>query len=360
MKAHLLSMLQCPECASPLRLSTVSEEAGEVREGSLDCMACSFTAPIVDYIPRFVDRSNYSHSWGELWQATGEILRDSYTGIPFHTNVIHGHYDESGEAREGASPFGFEWPRDLAGQTVLEIGPGTGNCTEVLAATGATLVSVDMSHAVDTLPAALITRPNVNVIQGDITSGFLRQGAFDRIWFFQVLQHTPEPRSTLKAVRPFLRDGGELAVTSYGGHFDPWYYKHTRKIDDARAWRLIATLTPSLVRIKYALMRFGDALGSRTVRDKLAAILGFVDPRNIYYRTLQGQMNDYIMGRIWTERRDRKLLMMYVIINTFDAITPEYTNNCPDLATMESWLAEAGFRRCETWGKGGVRAKAWT
>jgi len=47
----------------------------------------------------------------------------------------------------------------------------------------------------------------------------------------------------------------------------------------------------------------------------------------------------------------------YVIVNTFDRITPEYTNSA-DHETIERWTREAGFTSVETWGRGGVRARA--
>jgi hypothetical protein len=51
--------------------------------------------------------------------------------------------------------------------------------------------------------------------------------------------------------------------------------------------------------------------------------------------------------------------MKYVVVNTFDRITPEYTNSASH-ETVERWLfEEAGYSRVETWGRGGVRARAF-
>jgi hypothetical protein len=47
----------------------------------------------------------------------------------------------------------------------------------------------------------------------------------------------------------------------------------------------------------------------------------------------------------------------YVVINTFDRITPEYTNSA-EHETIERWTRDAGFATVETWGCGGVRARA--
>ena len=54
---------------------------------------------------------------------------------------------------------------------------------------------------------------------------------------------------------------------------------------------------------------------------------------------------------------DHDLLVRYVVVNTFDRITPEYTNSAGH-ETIEGWTREAGFSSVETWGRGGVRARA--
>ena len=45
------------------------------------------------------------------------------------------------------------------------------------------------------------------------------------------------------------------------------------------------------------------------------------------------------------------------VVNTFDRITPEYTNSAGH-ETIEGWTRDAGFSSVETWGRGGVRARA--
>jgi SAM-dependent methyltransferase len=267
--------------------------------------------------------------------------------------VLHGTYEESGTWRNGNSPFGFEWPTDLSGQTVLEIGPGTGNFTEHLVETGAEVVCIDMSDAVDAFPEELLTRPNLHVVQGDITTGVLQEQGFDRIWMFQVLQHTPSPPETLKQVQRMLRPGGELAFTSYEGQYNPWYYRVTKRVPDPIAWRAIRAAVPRLLPLKSWLLRRRPTLATRLA----LALLEPVDPRNIYFQTRQGRMGDYVHGALWERTRDDDQLLKYVIVNTFDRITPEYTNSA-DHHTIERWTHDAGFSSVRTWGRGGVRARA--
>jgi SAM-dependent methyltransferase len=291
MKGSLLEVLYCPNCHDNFRIDSSTCEHGEVREGTLTCLGCDASFPVINYIPRLVEQSNYSSSWGQLWHRTAEITRDSFTGVPFYYNALFGQYSEEGR-EEGYSPFGFGWPTNLTGQKILEVGPGTGNCTEHLVNTDARLVCVDMSDAVDTFPEALLTRPNIDVIQGDINEPFLPAGYFDRIWLFQVLQHTPSPLDTLKTLYKLLRERGELAFTSYAGRFSPWYYHLTKRIGDETAWRLVAYWVPRLVPLKYRLRKAGIPVLSGL----LVKLLHPFDPRDIYFNTLEGKADAYVHG----------------------------------------------------------------
>lgn len=355
MKHALMDILRCPTCQSSLTLSDCAEKHGEIAAGTIRCPSCAGVFPIVGYIPRLVDQENYSDSWGKLWRETGVILRDSFTGIPFHHNVIHGTYSSQSNIQEaGTSPFGFMWPVTLEGQKVLEIGAGTGNCTEHLVRTGAELTCVDMSNAIDTLPEELLIQPNINVIQADINRGVLVNEYFDRIWLFQVLQHTPSPPATLRTMHCLLKPSGELAFTSYEGQYNPWYYRFTKRINDEHAWRLINYWTPKIVPLKFWLQNVKMPFVPWLARKLLHPF----DPRNMYYDTLVGTAKEYIHGVIWERTHDHDLLMKYIVLNTFDRITPAYTNSA-EHATIERWARDAGFSEVETWGSGGVRAKAF-
>lgn len=338
-----------------MRLNGGNPREQEVESGELLCQGCSARYGVHRFVPRLVARSNYSASWGKLWRETGHLLRDSFTGIPFHENVLHGAYSEEPGTDDGRSPFGFAWPRDLSGQRVLEVGTGTGNVTEHLVETGADVVSVDMSDAIDSLPEELLKRPNLNVVQADINAPILVPGSFERVWLFQVLQHTPSPPDTLRRLRELLAEGGEIAFTSYGGdRFRAWYYPLTKRLPDRLAWRLIAFLVPRLAPLKYRLLK-----SPIPVLSALALkLLDPIDPRNIYFHSREGAADRYIHGTVWKRTGDERLLMKYVVINTFDRITPGYTNTGTH-ETVERWLLEAaGYSSAETWGRSGVRAKA--
>lgn len=354
MKLALLEVIRC-SCGGPLLIAAGEPVEGELRDGELACEACGARHPVRRYVPRLVPVSNYSASWGELWRETGELLRDSFTGETFHEDALHGSYAPNAGLDDRSSPFGFSWPRRLDGIPVLEVGPGTGNFTEHLVETGAELVCVDMSDAIDTLPEELLLRPNVNVVQADINDPVIEPGWAERIWLFQVLQHTPSPPQTLARLRELLAPDGLISFTSYGGEsFRPWYYPLTRRIPDRLAWHLLRFTVPVIVPLKARILRRRIPLLSRLV----GFVLQPFDPRNIYLQTLEGNADGYVHGRLWQRHRDRRMLLRYVLVNTFDCITPRYTNTGTHQG-IEDWARGAGYARVETWGEAGVRANAW-
>ena len=88
------------------------------------------------------------------------------------------------------------WPRDMAGELILEVGSGSGRFNEQAARTGATVVSLDYSYAVDANNASNGARNNVLIVQADVFAMPFRPRSFDRVFCFGMLQHTPRvPRA---------------------------------------------------------------------------------------------------------------------------------------------------------------------
>lgn len=67
MKESLLRVLRCPECRSQFDVASVGREDQEILEGSLRCVRCARSTPIIDAIPLFVPTENYAHSFGVQW-----------------------------------------------------------------------------------------------------------------------------------------------------------------------------------------------------------------------------------------------------------------------------------------------------
>jgi SAM-dependent methyltransferase len=103
----------------------------------------------------------------------------------------------------------------MEGEVVVEAGCGPGAFTSIAVETGATVVSFDLSSAVDVNLRENGERRNLLVVQGDIRRPPVRPGGFDRLFCLGVLQHTPDPRASFMGLLPLLKRGGALAVDCY-------------------------------------------------------------------------------------------------------------------------------------------------
>lgn len=226
-----LQYLACPHCDGDLEISSISQREGDIiKSGNLSCVICRKTCEIVNYIPRFVPTRNYASSFGLEWLKHSRTQYDSYSGI-----------------RDSETRFFDEtrWSRDLRGQVILEVGSGSGRFTEQAASTGAFVISMDYSRAVEANHASNGTKPNVMIVQGDIYSMPFKKSLFDKLFCFGVLQHTPDVRKAFMSLPPFLKPGGELVVDVYKKPLVPFlstkYYARqiTKRMDPDRLYKLV-------------------------------------------------------------------------------------------------------------------------
>src|SRR5205823_10117394 len=155
---------------------------------------------IVDSIPRFVEGANYSSSFGLQWERFSRTQLDDELGRPISRTRF---FAETG------------WPTDLSGELILEAGSGAGRFTSHAASTGATVVALDYSRAIDVARRNNLSWPNIHFVQADIGGLPLRTERFDKIYCFGVLQHTPDPELSFRALLPVLRSGGEIVFDIY-------------------------------------------------------------------------------------------------------------------------------------------------
>ena len=90
-----------------------------------------------------------------------------------------------------------------------------GPLTEQAASTGATVVSLDYSYAVDANYASNGSRDNVLIVQADVFAMPFRPQSFDRVFCFGMLQHTPSPSRAFAALPGALKAGGSLCADIY-------------------------------------------------------------------------------------------------------------------------------------------------
>jgi SAM-dependent methyltransferase len=235
MKEWLMDLLACPACEGdkPLTLSDAAREGAEIVSGAFGCASCGASWRIERGVPRFVpEADDYAGNFGYQWDRWRTVQIDRLNGTTL---------TEDRMLRDTG------WPRDwFPGKTILDAGCGAGRFADVLAGLGARVVAVDLSRAVDACAATTADRGDaVSVIQASIYDLPLKKGAFDGVHCAGVIQHTPDPARTMRAMPPLLKPGGRLGYNFY-------------EAGGSRNWQLV----------KYAMRRFTPAMRS----DRLVAL----------------------------------------------------------------------------------------
>ena len=231
MKEAYLQYLCCTSCGESLRIDSVeSRKEDRIETGKLKCDKCQAVYSITKFIPRFVSNDNYATGFGFQWNIHAKTQLDSYTGLEISQKRFFKQ---------------TQWPRDLTGETILEVGCGSGRFTEPAASTNAIVISLDYSVAVEANYLNNGQRENVFIVQGDVYRMPFRKNFFDKVFCFGVLQHTPDPAKAFIALASFPKPGGDIAIDVYRNYWKTWliskYYLRpfTRRIKPDRLYRMI-------------------------------------------------------------------------------------------------------------------------
>ncbi|MCG2755826.1 MAG: methyltransferase domain-containing protein, partial [Desulfobacteraceae bacterium] len=152
MSPEFIELLRCPETGQ--RLLIEHSVGGSRSEDWLISEDRLNRYPIHDGIPRFVPESNYADNFGMQWNHFRKTQLDSHSGHPISSERFW-------------RATGWK-PEDMKGKWVLDAGCGAGRFAEVVLGTGANVVALDYSRAVDACYANLKLHPNLHVVQGDI------------------------------------------------------------------------------------------------------------------------------------------------------------------------------------------------
>lgn len=309
MRESALQYLVCPLCHGDLTIGSVEKRRGEILEAAqLNCVGCQASYPVVRCIPRFVPNENYASGFGFEWTMHAKTQYDSYNRTKLS------------EQRFFAETC---WPRDLAGEVILEVGSGSGRFTEQAASTGAFVVSLDYSYAVEANYASNGAQENVLIVQGDIYALPFRTAYFDKVFCFGMLQHTPDVHKAFLALPPVLKPGGEMVVDVYKKSFlrtnlaTKYYVRGlTRNMDPPHLYRLVR----SWIDLMWPFAR----LISRIPR---------VGP-SINWRLL---IPDYTVWGL-----QGSLAKEWAYLDAFDMLSPRY--DAPQtIKTLSNWFQEVGM-----------------
>ena len=313
MTPEAIDILVCPDCGGSFTVTVNAESAGSIENGTLRCSSCGRDVPIVRHVPRFVPADNYASSFGFQWNAFRATQLDSHSGIPISRDRF---FRQS------------RWtPAEMAGKRVLDIGCGAGRFAEIALSTGAHVMAIDYSSAVDACFANLGPHPRLSVVQADVYHLPIKPGSFDYVYCFGVLQHTPDPHRAVLALAPPVRPGGKLAIDFYArlkaNVLWPKYWLRpiTRRMRQERLFALVQWLVPKLLPVSRALSAV-PGIGRR---------LRYLLPVIAYYGVYP-----------FTGEQHRE----WAILDTFDMLAPAH-DHPQTPATVRAWLTEAGLRDVE-------------
>ena len=282
---------------------------------------------IIRGISRFVDKENYNDSFGFQWNQYKETQLDSYIGFPLTKNRL--------ERCVGEKLF-----ERISNKLVLEAGCGAGRFTEILLEREAFVVSMDMSSAVEANKDNFPPNDHHIIVQADILKMPFADQQFDIIICLGVIQHTPCPEDTIRALYRQVRPGGWLVLDHY--IYSVSYFTQIpkillrlflRPIEPLRAFRIINLV----VKIFLPLHRLG-----RTSR-LWQAIMRRTTPVVSYYYDFPN-LPDSIQ-REWAE------------LDTFDNLT-DYYKHFRSIKQIKNCMRELGMDHIKCWkGGNGIEAR---
>ena len=198
MKRRLLEILACPKCSGNLETTTATNE---IIEGKLFCQSCGLEYLVTNGIPRFIEPDNYASSFGYQWNLFRKEQIDSHNGTNLSAKRF---WAETGWTKE-----------DLKGKWILDAGCGAGRFLDVASTTEAEIIGVDISNAIDAAQENLQGRENLHFVQASIYELPFKKKSFDCCYCIGVIQHTPDPKESLRAIANMTKPDGEIAVTIY-------------------------------------------------------------------------------------------------------------------------------------------------
>jgi SAM-dependent methyltransferase len=312
MNEGFLSRLRCPQSGQLLKLQAATTEIVD---------ACDFLVsqdgryryPIRNGIPRCVPQSNYADNFGLQWNLFAKTQLDSHTGHPISSERFWKATDWT--------------PADMQDKWVLDVGCGSGRFAEVALSTGAHVVALDYSSAIDACFENLKHYPRLYVVQGDIYALPFAPESFDYVYSLGVLQHTPDVAKAFASLPPVVAKGGRLCVDVYYKRIRSILHSKylvrpiTRRMSNDKLFRVLKRSVPTL-------LMFSNSLG-------LLPGLGVILKRFLPVANYSGIYPLSVAQ-----------LQEWALLDTFDMLSPKY--DFPQSPrTIRGWMEKSGFSEVE-------------
>jgi 2-polyprenyl-3-methyl-5-hydroxy-6-metoxy-1,4-benzoquinol methylase/uncharacterized protein YbaR (Trm112 family) len=320
-----LDLLVCPVCNS--RLEMKGNSPTDSTSSCLVCRANKHTYPLRNGIPRFVDSGNYAQSFGFQWKKFSRVQLDSYNGTGFS--------EERFRLITGWTPS------DLAGKLVLDAGCGAGRFSEVALKYGARLVAFDLSEAVDASQANLAPAEPL-ICQASIYELPFVPGTFDYVYCIGVVQHTPDPVASVRALGRMVKPGGQIGL---------WIYE--------RDWKSFV----GTVGFKYLLRPIFLRL-PRSKQYSICAslvnlfypILAFCKPRGLLGKTIM-RLLPVASAHLQSVTLSPEDFKTWVLLDTFDMYSPAY-DQPQTYSKIARLLGQENFENIQRHPHGGIAVTA--
>ena len=273
--------------------SYICPEHGTPLDQGPEQLVCSHNHgyPVLNGVPRFVT-SGYAESFGRQWQRFRLTQLDSHTRLPLSEERLR-------------RCLGWQaLPVATKGKAILEAGCGAGRFTEVLLKiTEAHVTSVDMSDAVVANAENFPPSDRHRIAQSDILKLPFAPRSFDYVICLGVVQHTPSPEETIRALWDQVKPGGWLV-------FDHYAWGLSRLTRPAQLWRQLLKRLPEEKKLPTAEKMVDVLLPFHERHQKFGRLISRLSPVLSFYHIHPGLRPE--LQREWA------------ILDTHDTMTDHY------------------------------------
>ena len=141
-----------------------------------------------------------------------------HTELEKFAALAHRWWDPNSEFRplHEINPLRLDWIAgrvDLAGKKVLDVGCGGGILAEAMAARGAQVTGIDLGEKALKVAKLHLLESGRQVDYRHISAEALAEempGSFDVVTCMEMLEHVPDPASTVQACAKLVKPGGEV------------------------------------------------------------------------------------------------------------------------------------------------------